>query len=66
MENKNISKQIRLIMEKVTPIIQPISIDEAFLDLSGTEKLHNCIPVVSMLKIQKEGIQEIVLDSINN
>ena len=55
----NISKQIRFIMEKVTPIIQPISIDEAFLDLSGTEKLHKCIPVVSMLKIQKEVIQEI-------
>ena len=49
-----ISRKIREIMEKTTPVIEPISIDEAFLDLSGTQKLHKCIPAISMLKIQKE------------
>ena len=33
------SKRVRLIMNKYTPLIQPLSIDEAFLDVSGV--LHN-------------------------
>jgi DNA polymerase-4 len=32
--------QIREIMRDATPIIEPLSLDEAFLDLSGTERLH--------------------------
>jgi len=35
-----VSKQIRAIFDQLTPSVEPISIDEAFLDLSGTEKLH--------------------------
>lgn len=35
-----VSQQIRKLMDEMTPLVQPISIDEAFLDLSGTEKLH--------------------------
>lgn len=34
-----ISKQIRAIMESYTPIIEPLSLDEAFLDVGGSEKL---------------------------
>ena len=33
-------KQVRAIMQDFTPQVQPISIDEAFLDLTGTERLH--------------------------
>ena len=51
-----ISRQIRLIMDDATPAVEPVSIDEAFLDLSGTEKLHKCIPAISMLKIQKSTL----------
>ena len=54
-----ISKQIRLIMDDATPAVEPVSIDEAFLDLSGTEKLHKCIPAISMLKIQKKIYSDI-------
>jgi len=32
--------QVRSLMESVTPQVQPLSIDEAFLDLAGTERLH--------------------------
>jgi DNA polymerase IV len=35
-----VSQQVRTLMEAVTPQVQPLSIDEAFLDLSGTERLH--------------------------
>ncbi|SOE17303.1 DNA polymerase-4 [Hoeflea halophila] len=35
-----VGRQVRQMMEELTPLVQPISIDEAFLDLAGTEKLH--------------------------
>ena len=35
------SRQIRALMLALTPLVQPLSIDEAVLDLSGTEALHN-------------------------
>ena len=34
------SRQIRTLMMELTPLVQPLSIDEAVLDLSGTEALH--------------------------
>lgn len=36
--------QIRELMRELTPLVEPISIDEAFLDLSGTRKLHQASP----------------------
>src|SRR3546814_633997 len=33
--------QIRELMRSVTPLVEPLSIDEAFLDLTGTEALHH-------------------------
>lgn len=35
-----IGREIRQLMLELTPLVEPISIDEAFLDLRGTEKLH--------------------------
>jgi DNA polymerase-4 len=34
------SRQVRALMLELTPLIEPISIDEAFMDLSGTQRLH--------------------------
>lgn len=39
-----VGRQVRAMMEELTPLVQPISIDEAFLDLSGTEALHRNPP----------------------
>ena len=41
-----VGKQIRRMMEDLTPAVEPISIDEAFLDLSGTQRLHGAPPAV--------------------
>ncbi len=35
-----IGREVRAVMLEATPMVEPISIDEAFLDLSGTERLH--------------------------
>lgn len=34
------SRQVRALMLELTPLMEPLSIDEAFMDLSGTERLH--------------------------
>ncbi len=43
---------IRRMMEELTPQVEPLSIDEAFMDLSGTEALHGGAPVQSLIKLQ--------------
>ncbi|MGE3831630.1 MAG: DNA polymerase IV [Parvibaculaceae bacterium] len=35
-----VGREVRALMLTLTPLVQPLSIDEAFLDLSGTERLH--------------------------
>jgi DNA polymerase-4 len=38
------SRAIRAMMEDLTPSIEPLSLDEAFLDLTGTARLHGAPP----------------------
>src|SRR6478752_7620288 len=40
----NVSKQVRALMDQLSPLVEPLSIDEAFLDLSGTNTLHRASP----------------------
>ena len=37
---RDVSRQVRTLMFDMTPLVEPISIDEAFMDLSGTARLH--------------------------
>jgi DNA polymerase IV len=39
-----VGREVRQMMLALTPLVEPLSIDEAFLDLSGTERLHNLSP----------------------
>jgi len=39
-----VGRRIRALMQEITPLVEPLSIDEAFLDLSGTEVLHGGWP----------------------
>jgi DNA polymerase-4 len=48
-----VGKQVKELMFAVTPAVQPISIDEAFLDLSGTTKLHGHTPAMTLAKLIK-------------
>ncbi|WP_068082501.1 DNA polymerase IV [Polycladidibacter stylochi] len=43
-EYVKVGRQIQDEMRTLTPLVEPLSIDEAFLDLTGTEKLHHATP----------------------
>jgi len=44
------SRQVRALMGELTPLVQPLSIDEAVLDLGGTEALHGAAPAVVLAR----------------
>jgi len=52
-------RRIRRMMQALTPLVEPVSIDEAYLDLSGTEALHGAPPALSLMHLQKEVEREI-------
>ncbi|MBR0914776.1 DNA polymerase IV [Bradyrhizobium japonicum] len=39
-----VGREVRQAMQALTPLVEPLSIDEAFLDLSGTERVHGMVP----------------------
>jgi len=51
--------RIREMMRALTPLVEPLSIDEAFLDLTGTERLHGQSPAQSLIKLQNDILREI-------
>jgi DNA polymerase-4 len=46
-----VSRQIRAMMEEMTPTIEPVSLDEAFLDLTGTTRLHGEPPAILLARL---------------
>jgi len=56
-----ISLQIRKMMLELTPAVEPISLDEAFLDLGGTQKLHKKPPVVLLAELTNRMKNELGL-----
>lgn len=46
------SKRILGMAAELTPLIQPLSLDEAWMDLSGTERLHGAPPAVTLARLQ--------------
>ncbi|MBL4916477.1 DNA polymerase IV [Szabonella alba] len=45
------SRAIRAMMEDLTPAIEPLSLDEAFMDLTGTARLHGAPPAVMLARL---------------
>jgi DNA polymerase IV len=48
-----VGKEVRELMLELTPQVEPISIDEAFLDLTGTTRLHGHSPALSLATLLK-------------
>jgi DNA polymerase IV len=47
-------REVRRMMLALTPQVEPLSIDEAFLDLSGTERLHGITPAKVLARFAGE------------
>lgn len=51
-------REVRALMLETTPLVEPLSIDEAFLDLTGTDRLHGRAPIATLaalvLRIERE------------
>jgi DNA polymerase IV len=43
-----VGREVRALMFKLTPLVEPVSIDEAFMDLGGTARLHGMIPAKAL------------------
>ncbi|MBX2856408.1 MAG: DNA polymerase IV [Rhodobacteraceae bacterium] len=54
-----VSRQIRAKFDALTPLVEPLSLDEAFLDLGGTERLHGSPPSAILASLAKEIETEI-------
>src|SRR3989440_3358237 len=49
-----VGRQVRELMFKLTPLVEPVSIDEAFMDLSGTALLHGMSPAKALASFAGE------------
>ncbi len=47
------ARQVRGLMQALTPLMQPLSIDEAALDLRGTEALHGAPPAAVLSRFAR-------------
>ena len=55
------SRAIKAMMLELTPSVEPLSLDEAFMDLSGTEKLHGAPPAIMLARLVKRMHDELGL-----
>ncbi|MDP3176031.1 MAG: DNA polymerase IV, partial [Phenylobacterium sp.] len=46
------SRRIMEMVRALTPLVQPLSLDEAWMDLSGTERLHGASPALTLARLQ--------------
>ena len=49
-----VGREVRQAMQALTPLVEPLSIDEAFLDLSGTERVHGMIAAKVLARFARE------------
>jgi DNA polymerase-4 len=54
-----VGRQVREAMRALTPLVEPLSIDEAFLDLSGTQRLHGASAAKTLAKLAIEVERDI-------
>jgi DNA polymerase IV len=54
-----VGREVRELMETTTSLVQPLSIDEAFLDLSGTERRHGGPPARTLALLARRIEREI-------
>lgn len=53
------SRHVRRLMDELTPLVEPLSIDEAFMDLTGTESLHRAAPAATLARFARRVEAEV-------
>ena len=48
-----VAREVRHLMMELTPLVEPVSIDEAFMDLSGTDRVHGMSPAKSLARFSR-------------
>ena len=54
-----VGAKVRSMMLGLTPLVEPLSIDEAFMDLSGTESLHRASPATTLAGLARQVEEEL-------
>ncbi|MBI1244327.1 MAG: DNA polymerase IV [Alphaproteobacteria bacterium] len=54
-----VSRQVRTIFESATPLVESVSLDEAYLDMAGTQSLHHAPPAFVLARIARRIEDEI-------
>ena len=54
-----VGRQVREMMLALTPLVEPLSIDEAFLDLTGTERLHGACAARTLMEFAQRVEREV-------
>ena len=54
-----VGREIREMMREVSPLVEPLSVDEAFLDLTGTARLHRASPATALIRLANRVEREI-------
>jgi DNA polymerase-4 len=54
-----VGREVRALMTDLTPLVEPLSIDEAFLDLTGTERLHGMAPAKALARFARSVEREL-------
>ncbi|PQO24683.1 DNA polymerase IV [Rhodobacteraceae bacterium WD3A24] len=54
-----VSRRVREMMEELTPAVEPLSLDEAFLDLTGTARLHGASPAILLARLVRRMEDEL-------
>jgi len=54
-----VGREVRHAMQALTPLVEPLSIDEAFLDLSGTARVHGMIPAKVLARFARNVERDI-------
>ena len=49
-----VGREVRTAMQALTPLVEPLSIDEAFLDLAGTQGVHGMIPAKVLARFARQ------------
>ena len=54
-----VGREVRQAMQTLTPLVEPLSIDEAFLDLTGTQRVHGMIPAKVLARFARDVERDI-------